>query len=340
MKTKFLVLLVNLLLILVLGEIVSRVFPQLFDKPPPFNTAVLDAKLGWLQKGNYQYEGKQASLNKELYPVKLSYEKNGFRKYAASKDSLPRILILGDSFTQAIEVSDGKVYYDYLERESLSRVYAYGVAGYGTLQEYMILDKYVDEIQPDVVVIQFCSNDFIDNDLEMEQNASYQVGLWRPYLQENGRISYGNPLGIIERNLIKSKFLKFFRDKWIRVKYRLDIKKQNVTEERIVKEGKKFEAYQRSQQVTRIILEKIKTRIGASTRLVVMNADSYVEQATDLERICEALDLALVRFPKQLMEEARKKNEVYTLDGFHWNEQGHRIIGENLRRTLTTFINR
>lgn len=335
MKKIVLIILVNIALILILGEIVSRVFPSLFDKPPPFNTAVLDNQLGWKQKGGYQYEGEQTSLNQEIYPVKLTYTDSGFRKYdKLAPDSIARVLVIGDSFTQAIEVSDGKTYYDYLEKDNDFKVFAYGMAGYGTLQEYMILDKYIDDIKPQIVVLQFCSNDFIDNELDVEKQASYQVGLWRPYLQENGEILYNSPLGFIERHLIKSNFLKFLRDKWQRLKYHLGIKKKNSSEEQIVKKGRKFEPYRQSQIITRMILEKMKLRLTPDTKLYVMNSDVYKEQADDLEQICQSVEIPLIKFPKKKMVEARKINEVYTSDGFHWNEQGHQLIGENLKQYL------
>ena len=47
-------------------------------------------------------------------------------------------------------------------------VFAYGAGGYGTLQEYLILDEVVDHIRPTMLLWQFCSNDFINNDHALE----------------------------------------------------------------------------------------------------------------------------------------------------------------------------
>ena len=43
------------------------------------------------------------------------------------------------------------------------QVFSYGCGGYGSLQEYMILDKYFDIIDPDIIIIQTSSNDISDN---------------------------------------------------------------------------------------------------------------------------------------------------------------------------------
>jgi hypothetical protein len=58
-------------------------------------------------------------------------------------------------------VSDGDTYYAIIKRKLDAEVFAYGAGGFGTLQEYMILDRYVDMIHPSLILWQFCLNDFI-----------------------------------------------------------------------------------------------------------------------------------------------------------------------------------
>ena len=54
--------------------------------------------------------------------------------------------------------------YAYLEKEfSHINFFVYGGGGYGSLQEYMIWDDYIDEIDPDIVIWQFCINDYWNN---------------------------------------------------------------------------------------------------------------------------------------------------------------------------------
>src|SRR5688500_5741406 len=45
---------------------------------------------------------------------------------------------------------------------------ATGAGGYGTLPEYLVLDQTIDEIQPTMILWQFCTNDFISNDHDLE----------------------------------------------------------------------------------------------------------------------------------------------------------------------------
>jgi len=59
------------------------------------------------------------------------------------------------------QVSDEDTYYAIIKRKLDAEVFAYGAGGFGTLQEYMILDRYVDMIHPSLILWQFCLNDFI-----------------------------------------------------------------------------------------------------------------------------------------------------------------------------------
>ena len=40
-----------------------------------------------------------------------------------------------------------------------------GGGGYGTLQQYLLLKKYFNKINPDIIIHQFCENDFEINGL-------------------------------------------------------------------------------------------------------------------------------------------------------------------------------
>ena len=90
--------------------------------------------------------------------------------------------------TQAVEVSDDQTYYSRLKRLLDIEVFAYGGGGYGTLQEFLIFDKYVDLIKPDIVLWQFSNNDIINNAPDLEAASTINNnGLVRPYLV-NGHI--------------------------------------------------------------------------------------------------------------------------------------------------------
>lgn len=334
MRKKLLLILINLFIGLVFGEVIFRIFPQLHQKPPPYDTAELDQELGWRQKADYFFEGEQKSLNGVPYPVRLQFGRDGFRYLPEdSTGNRQKIFIIGDSFTQAIEVSNGKAWYDHLPKDNY-QVFVYGMAGYGTLQAYMILDQYIDQIQPDIVIFQSCSNDFLDNQFDLEKAAAYRVSQRRPYYQLDQSISYGLPLGFWESMIRYSKFLGFVWDKALRIKMKLGIQRQNTSEALIAEKGEAYVLYKKSKEITALLLQKIKDRTRKNLRLLFMHADRFEPQQQDFAQLCKKAQIDFIPFPHENMDSLRLQRETYTLDGYHWNEHGHRLIGQNLQEYL------
>lgn len=83
-----------------------------------------------------------------------------------------RVAILGDSYAEGLQLSIDKLFWKVLERE-LGRcplkdrnveVINFGVSGYGTGRELLMLRKKVWKYQPDIVVLTFLTgNDIRDN---------------------------------------------------------------------------------------------------------------------------------------------------------------------------------
>ena len=60
----------------------------------------------------------------------------------------------------------------------------------GTLQEVMIVERHIREIMPDILILQVCQNDFINNSFELESKSYFNNNnLLRPYLGSDGTIT-------------------------------------------------------------------------------------------------------------------------------------------------------
>ena len=107
--------LLTLIVFLVAGEIATRLlvtFEEPPEKLPPFNTAVKDSKLGWKCKANYSWSGEMKDAGGVPYEVNLNFVEEGFRYYEKEKKpNRPTLLLIGDSYTQAVEVSDDKTFF-------------------------------------------------------------------------------------------------------------------------------------------------------------------------------------------------------------------------------------
>lgn len=167
----------------VIGEIGLRAtkiegYPKIGDfadsAPTRFHTS--DPNLGWKLKpgASGEWNGEGASF------VQVNSE--GLRDREHTKAKPPntlRVAVLGDSFTEAIHVPVEQTFWSKLERklgncEAVKgrknvEVINFGVQGYGTAQELIMLRKKVWDYNPDIVVLAFfIGNDIINNSPKLE----------------------------------------------------------------------------------------------------------------------------------------------------------------------------
>jgi hypothetical protein len=167
----------------IIGELGLRAvkiegYPKIGDfvdsAPTRFHTS--DPNLGWKLKPGVsgEWNGEGASL------VQVNSE--GLRDREHTKAKPPntlRVAVLGDSFTEAIHVPVEQTFWSKLERKLGNcaavkgrknvEVINFGVQGYGTAQELIMLRKKVWDYSPDIVVLAvFIGNDVINNSPKLE----------------------------------------------------------------------------------------------------------------------------------------------------------------------------
>ena len=136
--------------------------------PHPKGLYENDRKRGYKLNRNF----KGVFLDSEnKYVAKAETNSFGFRdyEYGDKKENTFRILVLGDSFIFGAGVEMEDTYSKQLENilRSQSKKIKYevintGVLGYGTDQEYYLLEEWIDRLKPDLVIIGF----YIENDVE------------------------------------------------------------------------------------------------------------------------------------------------------------------------------
>ncbi len=144
------------------------------------NLMVLDHELGWTHRRNvrrtYHVEGVDAVVDmNEL----------GLRGTVYTGPSQhQRVLVLGDSFADGLEVSNEDLFSVIWDRHrpDLEVVNA-GVGGYGTLQALLRLRQLESLIRPDLCVLMVFDNDLSDNIMPFYPS----IGA-RPYVDGQGEI--------------------------------------------------------------------------------------------------------------------------------------------------------
>ncbi|MDJ0556249.1 MAG: SGNH/GDSL hydrolase family protein [Microcoleaceae cyanobacterium MO_207.B10] len=168
----------TLVFTVVVGEIGLRL-AKIENSPPPRMNAEVEKKL--LYNTQDPYRGWAGNPNNtapwtgEGIPSELKMNSAGFRDREHSKSKPKnglRIALIGDSFTEAVHVPLEDTYGVIME-EKLQQcpalknreveVLNFGVQGYGTAQELMVLRHHVWDYEPDLVILAFYSGNDIRN---------------------------------------------------------------------------------------------------------------------------------------------------------------------------------
>ncbi len=182
----------GLLMGVVIGEVGLRVarfegYARIGDvadsAPTLFHTA--DPDLGWKLKpgASGEWKGEGSSF--------VRVNSDGLRDREHTKAKPPntlRVAVVGDSFTEAIQVPLEQTFSWKLERKlgnceavkgrKKVEVINFGVQGYGTAQELIMLRKKVWDYNPDIVVLAF----FIGNDI-INNSPKLEYDLYRPFFR-------------------------------------------------------------------------------------------------------------------------------------------------------------
>ncbi len=163
MKAKILLSLCSVLFVCGVLEVCLRVFRVGGAEQTPEFT--MDDQTGWVRAPNQS--GFVYQRNPGVFETRFQTNSRGMRdrEHLLSKGSNPRILVVGDSFTEGWGVEEQQAYPKVLERHFLQGVDVWnlGVVGYSTDQELQQLRKAIPELHPDVVVLGFYENDIADN---------------------------------------------------------------------------------------------------------------------------------------------------------------------------------
>jgi hypothetical protein len=187
------------LLLLGVSVVMTLVFAEIVLRIAHIGYPSLGGKLLFMQPDPYTGLLLKPGVSVDAYlenPVTVHTNSAGFHDREHSKQKAPntyRVAVLGDSFTEALQVPIEKTFSSVLERELAGcpelkgknvEVMNFGVSGYGTAQELQMLRHYAWDYSPDLVLLAFFTgNDTQNNSRPLQQDD------YRPYfLLENGKL--------------------------------------------------------------------------------------------------------------------------------------------------------
>ena len=237
------------------------------------------------------------------------HNSEGFRGPERAKNHKPGIIFLGDSLVWGFDVENSERFTDKLQaRHPEWAIYNFGISGYGTDQEYLLLQKYFDQYQPKVVFLVICG----DND--NEDNAwNFRGGYYKPYftLQGGGLKLHGVPVPKSERAFFAEHKL-LCRPYLTRLVARAYY---NMNSPRPVKN---------SDPPTGVLLLEMRTYVA---RKGAFFAVGLQQGHPDLEKFLQKYNIPYVDLT------TTNSAHRYTA-GNHWTPEGHKFVADKIDRFL------
>jgi hypothetical protein len=263
-----------------------------------------DADLGWMP-----IPGSSSTVT-NARTVHAHHNSLGLRDDEFTLDAKPTILFLGDSFVWGLDAEAGERFSELLKpRIPDTKILAAGVSGYGTDQEYLLLQKLWPKVRPAVVVLIFCTdNDRADN----SSNIRYE-GYQKPYFAtaaDGSLVLAGQPVP-------KSRLQAIKEDWWVRHSWLVRL--TNATYLKL-----RHPALQVPDPTERLV-DRIREFVEANGAKFLVGL-----QTTDaaLVRHLQAARIPFVAFDGAASYPGASA-------GGHWTPEGHRLVAERLLGLLS-----
>ncbi|MFN0241577.1 MAG: SGNH/GDSL hydrolase family protein [Planctomycetota bacterium] len=263
-----------------------------------------DAQLGW----RYRSGARERHRTTE-FDVEIAINSRGFRgEEWPPRDGRKRALVLGDSFAFGWGVEHSESFSSVLERLAPDwQVLNAAVSGYGTDQELLLLETLASEVEPDLVVVVYCSND------RMECASVAPYGRAKPYFTRRGRELVVDGVPIEEPWLVRHSYLARAIAKWLAERRRPDRDLDPNREWALVCD----------------LYRAMRDRARGLPLLVVSSEERLARFARE-EKGLHHLDL------RPALAEASVPVE-FPIDR-HWTAAGHALVAREIARTLPTLV--
>lgn len=306
---------------LILVEVATRVFTATV-KP---NVMVLDPQLGWVHRPNtrriYSIDGN---------PAVVETNELGLRGPAyVGASSHTRVMVLGDSFVDGLEVSNDELFSTIWDeqRPDLEIVNA-GVGGYGTVQETKLTERLEPIIQPHLYLLMVYVNDLTDNVMPFYGGIGP-----RPYADEFARVQE------ITWDQFDPLLLPLPGARWLHqnslaaylIRNRLLVTASGRDKHRYIERWRSTFP----EPVKWRVLRQLVKQIADGRELVIVALPTREQVAANdssfTRRVGELADNLGLQFVDLQM--TLRKEHFFTTD-IHWNAAGHRAVADHLTSTI------
>jgi lysophospholipase L1-like esterase len=277
-----------------------------------------DVVLGWRPEPGSQ---RSVSGSRQIH---AAHNGRGFRDREHGEKRRPRLLFVGDSYVWGYDVEVDERFSDLLQRQWPELdVINLGVSGYGTDQEFLLLQTQLQVYEPDGVVLILSPNDSLDN-TRNHVDGRY----WKPYfVVENDALRLrGVPVPVSlayrvrERPLLFSSYgLRAVIQAWARIRG----------------EGARVAVPDPSEALLVAMADLVRSS-GAEFAVGWVGVAGLPPEVRGWLEDRVGADAVSVRFPEALCRREAipcldlSDDRVYPSHGWHWTPEGHVGVAERI----------
>jgi hypothetical protein len=263
-----------------------------------------DSELGWMP-----IPGSRSTVT-NARAIQAQHNSLGLRDEEFVPDARPTMMFLGDSFVWGLDAEAGERFSELLKpRLPTYKILAAGVSGFGTDQEYLLLQKLWPKVKPAIVVLIFCTN----NDREDNSSNIRYEGYQKPYFTtspDGSLVLQGQPVA-------KSRLQAIKEDWWVRNSWLVRLGNAVYLKLR--------HPAMRVPDPTEKLVDKIRDFVEANGGKFLVGL-----QASDAALI-RHLDAARIPYVSFDGADAYPGAAL----GAHWTPEGHRLVAERLLGLLS-----
>jgi hypothetical protein len=226
-------------------------------------------------------------------------------------------------------------------------VFAIGAGGYGTLQELLLLKKIAAKVNPDILVLQFSSND-VENNSFFHEGPSIvrnQKNL-RPYWIDGeikSRLSSYSPYVFLYKNLrlfrTVDALITTFQYRYHGSYYPPQYQAYDFFAPAAAG-SPELQAEINTQRIkaistTKFLMSEIRHFLPDTTLITFTASTADPEEIKIWESLAAETGFHAYLSVAMLVQEAERNGDIVRIyDGAHWNRLGNKIAGEELTRII------
>jgi hypothetical protein len=271
------------------------------------------------------------------FKFRYSVNSNGHRGPVHDPGPSPgetTIVVLGDSYAFGVGVDDGEEFASQMSRElgEDARVVNLGNPGWGLTQQIRRYMEYGRLFEPDLVVLQFCSNDLEDNlgymVTTLPNEGSGEAFAFRTSDRRFGWIKRYLSRSILQKsqtyNLFRNSIYVFFKDRAVR-------ERESTMEERAGSV-----ATPREQFYVDLLDRFTDVLAGDETDFLMISINGQLAESPWLMERVKAMDASGRLEYVEVVPWFAHENDYGSPEGHAWGAKGHAIVGVRLARYIRT----